>query len=98
MHDDVGDADPRAVPEAGAEVGVHAASRRSTAMIVAESAATGSVLTGVFQTLVVGKTGQPPSWGAGAAPEAAVAATATVATASSFTVAGVAPASRRRVA
>ena len=97
MDDDVGDADPepsqRPEPKSACTL-----ESPIEAMIVAESAATGSVLTGVFQTLVVGKTGQPPSCGAGAAPEAAVAATATVATASSFTVAGVAPASRRRVA
>ena len=46
------------------------------AITVAESAATGSLSTGAFQTLDAGKTGQPPSFGGVAAAEPA-SATAT---------------------
>ena len=66
------------------------------AITAAESAATGSLSTGAFQTLDAGKTGQPPSFGGVAAADPARPATS--ATASSFTVAGVAPASRPRFA
>src|SRR6478736_7027855 len=66
------------------------------AITAAESAATGSLSTFAFQTLAAGKTGQPPSFGGVAAAEPANPATS--ASASSFTVAGVAPANPPRFA
>src|SRR5438067_538852 len=65
------------------------------AMIVAEFAATGRVSTRWFQTLLAGKTGQPPSVGDGAAEPAS---RASKATAASFTNAPVAARIGRRMA
>ncbi len=69
------------------------------ATIAAEFDATGSASTRWFQTLVAGKTGHPPIvGGADAAEPVASVATAAPRAARAFTVAGVAPPSRHRVA
>jgi hypothetical protein len=76
---DDGDRDPDgpSAPEPRAEVRVQVQAPPIELTIVRESFRTGSAVTGLFQTLVSGKTGQFGAWGSGCAAAEAASASGT---------------------